>query len=653
MINKNNWFVCDFETVTPETQYFKTHNDTKVLLADSLCWETNEHNLFSSIEEWWDFHENMGVTQQLFFHNLSFDGTFILPFLSRKYKYNNSEEKKHPYDNSYETFRQGSRIYRIIIFIRKKINGKWKRYKITICCSLRLLNASIEALSKSYKRQKHLEEDGADFYNIEPQDNVNNYSARFLDYIKNDTEVALLSLKDFESAVHNLDQIKSYNERCTRNGRKHFNTFNYLTAASLTRQIMCYYLRGHNDDIKESDRYLIIPNSTYVKIGNWFKGGVAQVNTKYADAPQKVDPAIMIDVTSAYPFQMTKDLPYGEILESPPQGSYVEFLEVDVKSAKLRPESYECVFLHNWKPTNKDVERFKKEQYDFTCYYIREEWELLNKFYNIEVNSIKSYYMKSSPFLKKYSKSLFDIKNHYAQIGHNGLKQAAKILLNAGYGCLAMRDEFQSFLYFEKDLVKDLEGWDSLCKSSIFKYRGKEWEFNRFNDLFNFNKEKLSLVQAVQVEDKESKFNVNKAAAAVITARQRCYLYEKILEVGCEHFLLCDTDSILFGNITKETQERLIKEHSEELGGWTLEYTPHFFGTYGAKKYVMMDENNEILKLRFAGVTENVANLKDNLDFDAFTFDHLIIDDAVFEKKYCPSGIVLQKRPKEIKKGTF
>lgn len=654
MIMRNRWFVCDFETVTANTNYFKKHNDTKVLLADSLCWETNEHNLFSNIEEWWNFHEKIGASQHLFFHNLSFDGAFILPFLSKKYVYNNSEEYKIPFDNSYETFRQGSKIYRIVVYLRKKIDGKWKRYKITICCSLRLLNSSIEALSASYGRKKHEAGDGTNFYDIEPCNDINDYSPRFLEYIKNDTEVALLALKDFEEAVHNLEEIKRYNERCGRNKRKKFNVFGYLTAASLTRIIMGYYLRDHNKEIDESDRYLVIKHETYTKITPWFRGGVAQVNTHYADAPKRIDPAIMIDVTSAYPYQMTKDLPYGDLLEEDPGGSRIVFLEIDVKHAKLKDSSYECIFLHNWKQNNSDLERFKKELYDFKCYYIEEEWNILNKFYDITVNEIKRYYMKSTPFLQKYSNSLFDIKNYYEKIKHDGLKQSAKILLNAGYGCLAMRDEFQSFLYFENDFIKDIPNFHSMGKGSEFTYRGLRWEFNRFNDLFNFNKDKVTLIQSTEkvMDGYVMRVAVNKAAAAVITARQRCYLYEKILEVGPKHFMLCDTDSILFGNLDEAVKTRLINEHSKALGGWTKEQTPTYFGTYGAKKYIMMDENKKILKLRFAGVSENVANLKDNLDFDTFANDVLIIDDAVFEKIYCKSGIILQKRAKEIKKGT-
>ena len=94
--NKNYWYVCDFETTTINTEYYKKNNDVCVILANSLNWNTKEHNTFANIDDWINYHFNLNESQTLFFHNLFFDGDFIIKkLLKMGYKITNSKTLKN------------------------------------------------------------------------------------------------------------------------------------------------------------------------------------------------------------------------------------------------------------------------------------------------------------------------------------------------------------------------------------------------------------------------------------------------------------------------------------------------------------------------------------------------------------------------------
>lgn len=72
--------------------------------------------------------------------------------------------------------------------------------------------------------------------------------------------------------------------------------------------------------------FLLIDETTYdfinSKDSRYYFGAFTQYNPKYQSTfenkdNKKLNSGIKIDVVSAYPFQMTKSLPYGEIMDEP------------------------------------------------------------------------------------------------------------------------------------------------------------------------------------------------------------------------------------------------------------------------------------------------------------------------------------------------
>lgn len=651
--NKQYYWVSDFETTTEETKYVQENKDVRVVLANSTNWLSEQHHSFISIEDWWKFHMEMKKSQVIYFHNLSFDARFIVPYLNKiglkcvpalKRRRNGAPES----DNCYEMFITKGRMLRLVVAMRYQR----VRFTIEIRCSYKLLNSSVATLGKSVGISKKLESDGDDFYNVEPVDDINKLNPRFVQYCRNDCLIVLKSLKNFEQAVNNTRGIKWYNAceaRRTNKKQCYYNVFKEMTSAGLAQTLMSKYIQMwlmKHPNYSE-DKLIKQPVEDFNLMSAWFKGGLTQFNTTVGK-PIDISPAIFIDITSAYPYQMTKELPYGEILWDRPDEPHYAFLEIDIIEAKLKPSSHEFVCMFRWTDNQKD-KRFVKHDTNFKAYLIEEEWEMLQNFYDFKVRSIKAFYMKKVAFLKEYATDLFNIKNMYDKQGQAGLKQSAKIMLNSGYGVLAKQYHYPAVLCFPKP------EWEAIAETLDEKYGfdwgDKHYELMTISQASNYDPYNLWVVKADYENTVE--FANNKACAVVITALERVYLMQKVLEIGAEHFYMCDTDSILFGKLTPEKLKYIEDSLGEELGEWSLESKPKYFGAYGAKKYALLDENKKPIKQRFAGASDNIAHYSQKEIYKLFDDQVLTISDAVFVSKQYPSGITFIKKEKLFKRGSY
>lgn len=657
-LNQKYWFCCDFETIHEDTDYFKRTGDTRVILFHTKNWDNTINLNGVSIFQWWDYFWNLGESCTIFFHNLKFDGDFIAKFLvnEKGFKINNSKSKLN---KSFQIFRNGGRIYYIKIFFRKRINNKVKDINLFIRCSFMLLNSSIKALGKSLGIAKLTEEQQKDktFYVVEPVDKLEELDPDFISYCERDTEIMRLSLLAFEKSIESLSEIQKYN---TKKKRKKFNVFNSLTISALSRRLMKYYSNSYFYENKGGGiKPLLISKDAYNALEMFYRGGWTQINPNYLSNPQEIGEGIMVDVVSAYPFQMTQNLPYGEVLEEPPEeGPYYEFYVVEVKKAKIKKGFEHCPILKMW---NKDIgvfNRYATELNNFTCYYLKEEWELINLWYDIEIKKRWSIYMKAAPFLKAYASEVIDKKQHFKKAGKDAFSMGMKILANAGYGGLAMREKYDNYVYLEQEQLNKLLGTvtefiDYANKQDIhFELDDKQFKFKRISSPYQIGNYHLTVL-----EDQKDKLKLpNKAAAAVITALERVYLWNFIYDVGVRHFGMSDTDSILFINVDQKAKDKISKRIGHNLGNWEIENkTPiKYFGTFGAKKYILLDQDKQPVKLKMSGISLESLDLKENFS-QKFNMDDdtITLENAVLTIKYCKSGIVLVKKDKIFKKGTI
>lgn len=622
--NKKFWYCGDFETITPNTKFFKEEKDTRVILFSLRNWETEKVEKNGvSIEEFINYLIDLKTSSTVWFHNLSFDGDFIIKYLQNHTKF------KLTYDSNkvgFTMFKSGNKIYYIKITNKVRINGTPTKYYIIFRCSLLLLTSGINALGKSFKIKKY---DGVDtskistFYDREPFKTIKDVDIDYLNYCNRDTLIQLKALKTFDSVLAEMYSLKTYNKYRIIQRKPKFNAYHYLTAGAISWNLL---KNVFIPKLEQKNSYIYLrKEDDYTFLKNFYTGGWTQFSNNYQGKAKDVNNGAFVDVNSAYPYQMQELLPYGELLsEEPKDSTFQEFMVIDVISANIKKECENVKNLLNWKRDS--FNRYVDRMENFRCYYIKEEFEELSNFYDFKIKKILSFYMKTYKFATQFINELYEKKEYFTKIGNAGFKLPFKILLNSAYGRLGMRAEYESMFYLpsgESHLQNDL--------INIDKY---EYQIIRESDAFNFSD---SLKCWVMKKTKKPNKYANVAAASVITAKQRVFLWKTIREMGVDNFIYSDTDSILFKNfdITKINI-------GEKLGEWDIETRPIKFGSFGAKRYISIAENDKDNKIKFSGLNNNYLQ---NLDFDYFNFDldELIFEDGSLKKVKCKSGLILEK----------
>ena len=263
-------YTADFETTTDE-------KDCRVW-AYALCNIDNPDEFYygNNFEGFIDFCSNPTKNYTLYFHNLKFDGSFIISWLLHNgFEY--IEDRKDKRDNTFTTLiTDMGQFYSIEIYFKVKshhIN------KVKILDSLKIFpNFSVEKVAQGFDLPlRKLEIDykmkrliGWQLTNEE------------IDYIRNDVEIMARALKImFEQGLNKMtiagDAFNSY-KSFVPNFRK---------------------------------RFPILPKVVDEDIRQSYRGGFTYVNEIYKEKP--VGRGICIDKNSMYPSKMVqKPLPYGK-----------------------------------------------------------------------------------------------------------------------------------------------------------------------------------------------------------------------------------------------------------------------------------------------------------------------------------------------------
>lgn len=79
-MNRNNIYVADFETIIEDTQYFKKYNRSGIVYGyiKNFNYEDKAYEFINIRDMFWYITNNHKNDVIVFFHNLSFDGVFIL-----------------------------------------------------------------------------------------------------------------------------------------------------------------------------------------------------------------------------------------------------------------------------------------------------------------------------------------------------------------------------------------------------------------------------------------------------------------------------------------------------------------------------------------------------------------------------------------------
>lgn len=262
-------FSCDFETTTDE-------NDCRVWAF--ACCEIGDVDNFiygNSLDAFMKWCANGKKNYKCYFHNLKFDGAFIIDWLL-KHGYECVADKKDRHDKSFNTLiTDMGQFYQITVWF--KIQGHHTN-KVVFQDSLKILNFSVEAIAKGFNLP--IRKLKIDYRAKREIGHV--LTPEEVDYIRNDVEIIARALDImFKQGLNKMtiasDALSSFKSMC-KNFRRLFPTLPLEVDA----------------DIRQS-----------------YKGGFTYCSDKYAGV--EVGAGAVLDVNSLYPSRMMYEyLPYGK-----------------------------------------------------------------------------------------------------------------------------------------------------------------------------------------------------------------------------------------------------------------------------------------------------------------------------------------------------
>lgn len=628
------WF-ADFETVTANTEYFRTHQDTKVLVAGLMNENNTVYKVFSNIQQFIDFVcINLKTSDIIYFHNLSWDADFIYKYLFK----NNWRPVNSQYEVSHKTiymFRDRTKIYEIVL--------GWKNKRIQFNCSYLMLNASVDDIARDLGMPVKDEFINANpnFYDIEPQETWAKYPKAFLDYLKNDINVTRVAVLNFQSALK---------EKFEEFAKLH-DINKFLTTGAMSLKMQEHACDNYGIDPK---KVMYCTPDEYDFYKKWFFGGLTQFNPTLQGQVITPQDGKIIDINSAYPYAMTKPLPVdtlwdlNEVKPTPDQQVYFYY---HLKIKRATAKYLQCPFLRNWNATSTNNNRYELLLEDFECYYLEQEFDILTKFYNFEgIEVLGVYWCEVKPFLQDYINVLYDLKSHFKKIGNKSAGYTYKILLNCGYGKYAQKyDKKSEFWVPTKDKAKILQNKTAfLSRMGLDKWKNIK---NRTDEYYVYELTKLTAVDNIcgmsniAVMRKDIKKCNNMLIASTITALNRVFILDTIYKLGPENFIYCDTDSIFFDAKNADLSKVEIDEY--KLGAWDYESDMKSIAILGAKAYFAQGKSKT--KIKFSGMNKKFVAANAIIDWFLSDNENKTIENATLKRKQTPSGIVLVVDDYEIK----
>lgn len=595
-------FFADFETTTYNSKQYQEEGHTNVWMW-AIMDQKNGIKIGCTLDEFMDFILQDGKNKIVYFHNLSFDGDFIIKWLFRNYPKNFKQDYQFttenyevvnqvPKYNWFSFFKNGNKIYNIDWCVRKKIRDKVMKVKIQFRCSYNLMPSSIDTLGKSFKINKMDEEEinnlilkgyikeKNEFYDLGGNYIHNDPYLKnvFVSYIKRDVMIAKTAFLNYKETVESSKD--AFNNKYNK---KDVHLQKILTTASLVQKLVKNNIWNNKHLHNYIKKGLKIHSfEQYELMRKFYSGGFTQFNPLYHNKVFNKN-GFSIDINSSYPWAMTQPLPYGELLEEVPENTknYLTYCVVKM-TYKIKSKYINFICLKN--KTDKRVRYSMHGSGEF--YFLLEELEFYKKIYDIEITEIKYLYARCFTFLKPFIDEYYHLKSEADANGQAALKTTYKLLLNSLYGSFAKKAIYPMGIWMEKRFYDALKNNEL---DGLYDEKNKKWNAKTFKQL-NIPNMNLFCVE-MEKEEKPKSFP-NMLIGATITAYSRLKLLNAIFEIGIDKFVYCDTDSI-FCLGKKENLPSSIKLDDYELGAWKVEFEFNKGKILGAKRYVFENENHK------------------------------------------------------------
>lgn len=411
-------FAADFETTTDE-------NDCRVW-AYAVC-NVDEYKDFrygNSIEEFFDFCSNPVSNYKIWFHNLKFDGVYIINYLLKN-GYEWIQDRKDKGDKTFTTLiTDMGQFYSIVIYF--KVNGHHTN-KVEIYDSLKIFpNFSVDRVAKGFDLPiRKLKIDYDEYRPI-----GHKLTEQEVDYIRNDVEIMARALKEM-----------------FKRG---------LTKMTIASDAMQNFKEGFKGFRKKLP---LLPQDVDADIRLSYRGGFTYVNDVWKE--KKVGKGVVLDVNSLYPSCMCTPykLPYGQ-----PKRFTGKYKEDKVYS--LYVQSITCSFeLKEGKIPSVQIRNnlsFVPNEYvkttngeEITLFLTKPDFELFQEQYNIYNPTYNGgwKFKAGTGMFDDYINHWTEQKIKAGKEGNAPLRQISKLLLNSLYGRTALSGTARQKAPYLKDGV--------------------------------------------------------------------------------------------------------------------------------------------------------------------------------------------------------
>ena len=613
-------FVADFETTTsPE--------DCRVWASawvniDSVYLTNYGNTLFvrNSLEDFIHYFSQLEGKHDCYFHNLKFDGSFIIDYLLRNgFTYDDYLTE----ENTFNTLITDQKIYyqiQVRFNDKPKINknGKpsmrkgepvFKKCMISFKDSLKKIPLKVSQIAKAYGIEEQKTEIDYNMYRPVGYE----LTEKEKEYVSNDV---IIVAKALYQMINEQKQTSLTMSSDAMNDFKH-RLANVPRGTSKNREraetVFRHWFPELSNDV---DSY----------IRRAYKGGYTYANPKYTS--QLIGEGLVYDVNSLYPSRMYQNvLPYGEPVyftgEPNPPDDYPLFILHIKCRFEIKPNYLPIIQLKN-NARFHETEYLEHVDSVEDLYLTNIDFSMFMEHYDVyDFEYVDGYYFKGyNGFFKEYIDYWIDIKKK----NKGGLRQLAKLMLNSLYGKFASST---SGLMKEPYLNEDEE----------VKYQSVEKD------------------QRPCVYTALACFTTAYARQLMITTAQSCY----------ERFLYCDTDSLHVHGL--EIPD--IPIHDKELGYWKCEGVFKQAKYLRAKTYIEsfyqvngdnISEPTEIkysnginMEVKCAGMPDNMKTL---VSYDNFELGQTYSGDMSLDGRSCAKlvpkivkgGVVLVERDYQIKK---
>lgn len=399
-------YCADFET-TSMAQY-KIEQRTRVYLWCIKSVDEQESYMGCSIDEFFAQIGSFDKDIICYFHNLSFDGEFIMWWLlEQEYEYCENLQKVRKPKTFEPTIDDSGSIFSIRVM--------YYNVYIEFRCSYKLFPKSIEDIGEMVGIMKLKETHN--YEELKNYNSIEEVTSEEKMYINNDVLIMCKLIKYLnEIGINGITMSSSAYKNWRSDRYAYFLSKNQL-------------IKDSNDEINE-----IVRKS--------YRGGITKVNPKYAG--KEFDDVISFDVNSLYPSVMYDNpMPVGmgcmfNSIEECRRANYPLYIVVvEVATAKVRDGFHSFIGSTAGFSYSRKYE-YNDELENTTLYLWDKEFELFEQIYDYvgEISKVVGYKQANNVF-KDYIDRWYKVKENARTPAE---RQLAKLMLNSLYGKFGMND---------------------------------------------------------------------------------------------------------------------------------------------------------------------------------------------------------------------